>query len=273
MIRINLIPVKEKKKRQELFIIACVVAGLVLLVLGMIWFYGLRLQAKADLKIKIQQVDEESKSYEEKIKEVKDLETNEASLDGIRKTLKTITDSQRKAISALDLIGAKLPDGVWLTGVTQGKDKDDNVFTLQGYAFSNSNLEDFFNAFQKPGSSFKESTLDLLSINAMAGLTVPFISFKLLPNWRIFLMKFTRPYQWIILGVGGFFGIVFGYYQLMLKPINVQIVQLQSNLDQKKKDLDEAKKIVSKYVEFKKERRFGSKGIGVASKPNPESGR
>ncbi len=180
MIRINLIPVKEKKKRQELFIIACVVAGLVLLVLGMIWFYGLRLQVKADLKIKIQQVDEESKSYEEKIKEVKDLQTKEASLDGIRKTLKTITDSQRKAISALDLIGSKLPDGIWLTGVTQGKDKDDNVFTLKGYAFSNSSLEEFFNAFQKPGSSFKDSTLDLLSINAVAGLNRSIHQFQII---------------------------------------------------------------------------------------------
>ncbi len=65
-------------------------------------------------------------------------------------------------------------------------------------------------------------------------------------------MKFTRLYQWIVLGVVAFLIILFGYYQLMLKPINVEILQLQSTLDQKKKDLDEAKKIVSKYVEFKK---------------------
>jgi len=38
----------------------------------------------------------------------------------------------------------------------------------------------------------------------------------------------------------------------MLKPINVEIVQLQSTLDQKNKDLEEAKKTVTKYVEFKK---------------------
>jgi len=170
MIRINLIPVKEKKKRQELFVIACVMAGLFLLVLMMAWVYGLRLGVKTDLKNKIQQVDEESKSYEEKIKEIKDLGAKETSLDGIRKTLKTITDSQRKAVLALDLIAAKLPDGVWLTGVTQGKDTANNVFTLQGYAVSNSSLEDFFNAFQKPGSVFTDSTLNLMSISAATGL-------------------------------------------------------------------------------------------------------
>ena len=69
----------------------------------------------------------------------------------------------------MDLIAAKLTDGVWLTGINQGKDKDDNTFVLQGFAFSNTSLEDFFAAFQKPGSSFKESTLNLMSINAGVG--------------------------------------------------------------------------------------------------------
>jgi Tfp pilus assembly protein PilN len=180
MIRINLIPVKEKKKRQELLIIVGVMGFLFLLIMGMVWVYWLHLEVKTDLKNKIQQVDEESKSYEEKIKEIKDLESKEASLDGIRKTLKTITDSQRKAISALDLIAAKLPEGVWLTAITQGKDKDDNSFTLQGYAFSNASLEDFFAALQKPGSSFKESTLNLLSINAVAGLNSSVHQFQII---------------------------------------------------------------------------------------------
>lgn len=170
MIRINLIPVKEKKKQQEFFIIACAMAGLVVLVLLMAWTYSLRLGVKTDLKNKIQQVDEESKSYSEKINEIKDLQAKEASLEGIRKTLKTITDSQRKAICALDVIASKIPDGVWLTGITQGKDKDNGTFTLQGYSFSSASLEEFYNSFQKPGSIFSSSTLNLMSVSAAVGL-------------------------------------------------------------------------------------------------------
>ncbi len=169
MIRINLIPVKEKKKRQEFFLIACVMAGLFLLVLMMAWIYGLRLGVKTDLKNKIQQVDEESKSYSEKINEIKDLQAKETSLEGIKKTLKTITDSQRKAICALDVIASKIPDGVWLTGITQGKDKDNGTFTLQGYSFSGASLEEFYNSFQKPGSIFTASTLNLMSVSAAVG--------------------------------------------------------------------------------------------------------
>ena len=65
-------------------------------------------------------------------------------------------------------------------------------------------------------------------------------------------MKFARAYQWPILGLISALIIVSVYYQLILKPMNVEIVQLQSTLEQKQKDLEDAKKIVSKYVEFKK---------------------
>lgn len=65
-------------------------------------------------------------------------------------------------------------------------------------------------------------------------------------------MKITPTQQYIILGFAIFLGVVFLYYQFLLKPINNKIVALQSTLDQKKQDLDKAKEIVAKYVEFKK---------------------
>ena len=65
-------------------------------------------------------------------------------------------------------------------------------------------------------------------------------------------MKITPLQQYIILGMVAFLGIVFLYYQFLLKPINARIVTLQSTLDQKKKDLENAKKIAEKFVEFKK---------------------
>ncbi len=65
-------------------------------------------------------------------------------------------------------------------------------------------------------------------------------------------MKITPLQQYIILGVFAFLGLVFLYYQFLLKPINNKIVAAQTELDGKKKDLEEAKMIVAKYVEFKK---------------------
>src|SRR5258708_7830133 len=65
-------------------------------------------------------------------------------------------------------------------------------------------------------------------------------------------MKITPLQQYVILGVLGFFVFSFLFYQFALKPINREISSLEAKRDQEKKDLEEAKKIVAKYVEFKK---------------------
>jgi Tfp pilus assembly protein PilO len=65
-------------------------------------------------------------------------------------------------------------------------------------------------------------------------------------------MKLSPLYQALIIGFLLFAGVVVLYYEFLLKPVNVRIGQLSDELDQKKKDLDEAKKTMAKYVEFKK---------------------
>jgi Tfp pilus assembly protein PilO len=65
-------------------------------------------------------------------------------------------------------------------------------------------------------------------------------------------MKITPMQQIIILSLFGFAVLGFLYYYFALKPINKDIVALQATLDDKKKELEEAKKIVARYVEFKK---------------------
>jgi Tfp pilus assembly protein PilO len=65
-------------------------------------------------------------------------------------------------------------------------------------------------------------------------------------------MKITLVQQYIILGIFAFLGLGFLYYEFLLKPVNSKIVDLQQTLDSKKKDLEEAKKTVAQYAEFKK---------------------
>ncbi len=159
MIRINLIPIKEKKKRKELFIIVCVVAVLVIIAIGMAWVYGLRMSARENIKKEIKQVDDESKEYEEKINEEKDLENKEASLETFKKTVKSVTDTQKKVLMAMDQLALNLPDGVWLMKITQGRDKDSELYTVEGYSYSAHDLQNYLNSLQKPGGLFKEVQL------------------------------------------------------------------------------------------------------------------
>ena len=65
-------------------------------------------------------------------------------------------------------------------------------------------------------------------------------------------MKLTAIQQYAILGLILVCALVFGYYQFLLKPKMAEIDKLRATLEEKKKDLEEAKKIVAKYVEFKK---------------------
>jgi len=65
-------------------------------------------------------------------------------------------------------------------------------------------------------------------------------------------MKITPIQQYMILGFLGFALISFLFYQFALKPINKEIATLSSTRDQKKKELEDAKKMVAKYPEFKK---------------------
>ncbi len=65
-------------------------------------------------------------------------------------------------------------------------------------------------------------------------------------------MKLTKMHQFMIIGFLGFVLLSFLFYQFALKPINRDIAGLESTRDQKKKELEDAKKMVARYVEFKK---------------------
>jgi Tfp pilus assembly protein PilO len=66
-------------------------------------------------------------------------------------------------------------------------------------------------------------------------------------------MKITPLQQYLTIGVLALGVILFGYYQYLWKPVVAQINQLTTTRDQKKKDLEEAKRIVARYAEFKKQ--------------------
>jgi Tfp pilus assembly protein PilN len=179
MIKINLVPVKEKKKQREIFIGICVGIVFLIMGLGMAWFYLQRIKVKSDLKNEIDEVKKESEGYQDKINEVKDIQNKEASLEVFKKTIKSISETQREVIVAVDQVALGLPEGVWLTAITQGKGKDANKFVVTGYAFAQSDLQNYFNVFQKPGGFLKDASLDLKNISASTGKNKQIYQFEI----------------------------------------------------------------------------------------------
>jgi Tfp pilus assembly protein PilN len=169
MIKVNLLPVKEKKKRKQILLVLLVSFIALLIFLGLFWIYIGRIQAKSDLVLQINQVTQESQGYSDKINEIKDIQNKEASLEGFRKVIDGITDIQKNVLFAFDKIAINIPDGVWFTKITQGLKPDENKFIIDGYAFSDLSLQNYVSVLEKPGSGFTDTTFDIKSISASVG--------------------------------------------------------------------------------------------------------
>lgn len=65
-------------------------------------------------------------------------------------------------------------------------------------------------------------------------------------------MKITPLQQYLFLGVFVLLLLGYVYYQFLLKPLNNNIESLRSTLTEQKAELEKARRIAEKYVEFKK---------------------
>lgn len=166
MIKINLVPVKEKKKRQEFLVVFCVVSLLVVMLSGMLFFYAKRRAVVNDINKQIAEVDKEAESYKKEEDEIDAFNAQKDSLEAIKKIIAGISEVQRKVLAAIDQAAVNMPDGVWLTKIDEGKDKDANLFTIQGYAVSVAKIENYLASLQRPGGLLKEAVFDEKNIAA-----------------------------------------------------------------------------------------------------------
>ena len=160
MIKINLIPVKETKRRKQLLLVAYAIALLICVLAVMGWFWWTQYQKVGFIKDKIARVDEESKGYEEKIKEVKDLEAKSASLDNYRGVIKSVYDSQKKVLAALDQLATDLGDNMRFTSI---EDTADGL-TVKGFSMTQSSIQQYVNRLKRPGGAVSDPKIDDLTV-------------------------------------------------------------------------------------------------------------
>jgi type IV pilus assembly protein PilN len=137
MIRINLLPVKRKRKTQPLppvviqAILLLVVTALVLVFLG--FHFSGKIEA-----MKNEKATKEMKlaSLKEQLKEVENFEKLNKLFQKRKKIIEDLKKKQHAPLLLLDQVSAHLPEGIWLTNLT---DKG-GVVEISGYAFSNTEL-------------------------------------------------------------------------------------------------------------------------------------
>jgi Tfp pilus assembly protein PilN len=172
MIKINLLPVKETKRRKQmvLFLYAGLLLAAVFALMG--WFWWVQYQKVDDLKAQIAKVDEESKGYADKIKEVKDLQVKEASLETFRAIIKSVYDVQKKTLSALDQLAMDLGDDMRLIAIDQGVGPTADILTVKGSSLTQAAIQQYAERLRRPGGALSEPTIsDLLANQSAPGMS------------------------------------------------------------------------------------------------------
>ncbi|MBI5101031.1 MAG: PilN domain-containing protein [Nitrospirae bacterium] len=115
MIKVNLLPIKRKKKAKQvpMFVVASVLVTLVttVLMLYLIYYFNSRIDGRKKL---IAENDSKIAELDKKIKDVADFEKRNQDFKTRKEIIEQLSKSKTIPVKVLDEISAQLPNGVWL---------------------------------------------------------------------------------------------------------------------------------------------------------------
>jgi len=137
MIKINLVPVKRKKKPKPLPMFLVAMVALFLASGAAVVYYNFHKAGQ------IEKLENQKKANEEKIQElelkvaeVKNFEKLNAEVSKRKEIIEQLTKSQSVPVRILDEVSRRLTDGVWLTSMTITEKK----IAISGSGFSNTDI-------------------------------------------------------------------------------------------------------------------------------------
>ncbi len=137
MIRINLLPVKRKKKAQPIPPVLLQGGAILILTVVVVVFFSFRLYGKVsemqDLKVTKEQ---KLAGLKEQLKEVENFEKDNEAYKVKNQIILELQKKQKAPLRLLDEISARISKGVWLTSMDDSK----GAVYVSGFAFSNSEL-------------------------------------------------------------------------------------------------------------------------------------
>ncbi|NOZ25203.1 MAG: PilN domain-containing protein [Nitrospirae bacterium] len=146
MIRINLLPVKRKKKPKPIpgFVVATVVASIIVIV-GVVFAY---VNIKEEIKtLQARKTANEQKLQElkKKLKALENYETLVKAVERKKGVILQLRKNQGVPVRLMDELSKDLPNGIWLKELkTMG-----NTVDIEGYAFTNSDVVKYVNRLKK----------------------------------------------------------------------------------------------------------------------------
>jgi len=173
MIRINLLPAREARRRGEVRHQLYVAAFTMVVVLGAaVWGYMAQNSELAARQQELAGIEEEIKRLNQVIKEVEKFETKKAQLDKKVGAIEDIKTNQRRPASMLDEISRSLPDQMWLVSI---KDTGTGL-QISGKSFDNVGIAAFMENLERSSSfgsvELIESKSELLQGRQVVAFTV-----------------------------------------------------------------------------------------------------
>ena len=141
MIRINLAPLKRKRKKPTP-IPSFLAAAAILMLVAVIFTVYLNYYMKAKIKALNTQKEENKvriAQLEDKIKEVKNVEAMNAKYSSRKQIIEELKKNQSRPVKIMDELSTRLTDGVWLTSLDISK----TDVNLSGTGFTNDDVVTF----------------------------------------------------------------------------------------------------------------------------------
>lgn len=168
MIRINLLPVRAKKKRNtSIYQLVAMSGGILLTILvAVIVHFAYQNTIEQQAK-KIEDSDAEIKRLEKIIGEVKELDTQKQRLLNQLAVIDRLEKGKRGPVRVLDEMSSAIPKRVWLMDFKEAG----GVMSLRGAAIDNADVSEFMRALQK-SPYFTEVTLKFTQADAREGVQI-----------------------------------------------------------------------------------------------------
>ncbi|MFH1808626.1 MAG: PilN domain-containing protein [Pseudomonadota bacterium] len=146
MIRINLLPVKERIRVSAGIRQLWMMSAVVILFLAVMVGYNVKISRDNDkLREEISRVEAEIKRLEDLIGEVNQLEADRNRLLKQLEIIRNLERGKTGPVRMMDSLASLIPKRVWVTNMAESGGN----LTLQGFGIENSDISDFMNALEK----------------------------------------------------------------------------------------------------------------------------
>jgi len=162
MTRLNLLPWREMRRKEQDRKLISMAVGSGVLMLVIIGFAYWRLEAMIDNQaLRNDFLVKETKRVEEELKEIKELEKRRDDLIARMNVIEQLQQDRTRIVHVFDDLVRKLPEGVYLTSLKQTGAR----FTISGVAQSNARVSSFMRNLDS-SDWFVNPDLDVINVSA-----------------------------------------------------------------------------------------------------------